>query len=189
MIEQQTSQPVTRLKICDLIATAIQALQPECLKLGVDITYARRKRNYVVFASRDRLQSIVFTLMQNAIQFAGTGGALKVEHERIRGKRHNDRSDFIKIGVRICGPGVSQNMFDVVVDKFQNIDRLLARKPAKKTSLVLAATQKDIFQIGGNIWVKSELGRGLTFFFTVPIEKQETNDAKKTAGRVKIVNE
>jgi K+-sensing histidine kinase KdpD len=188
MSEQQTSPAEIRLNICDLISETVAELQQNSKGMGVDISYARMNRNYVVFAGRDKLFSIVMTLMQNAVQFAGPGGTVDIEHERIKGKRHNDRSDFIKIGLRICGPGVSRNMFDVVIDKFQNISNLLSEKPSGKTSLVLAATQKSIFQLGGNIWIKSELGRGLTFFFTIPIQKQCKKKSDTQSRSVTVVN-
>jgi two-component system sensor histidine kinase VicK len=187
MTEHRDSQTVTCLKVCDLIANAIDSLVICCAPLEIDISYARRNRDYSVFTSLEKLQAIVDTLLHNAVQFAGRGGSLNIEHERIRGKRHNDRSDFIKIGVRICGPGVSQNMFDVVIDKFQNIENMLAEKPPKETSLALTKAQQNIFQIGGNIWIRSDLGRGLTFFFTIPIERQDKEgDAEKA---VTIVDE
>jgi len=189
MVEKQISQPVTSLKICNLISTAVHSLQSFCQNSHVEISYARRNRDYVVYASQNTLQTIISTLLENAIQFAGHGGTLHIEHERIRGKRHNDRSDFIKIGMRICGPGVFQNMFDVVIDKFQNIDKLLCEKPTKTISLTLARTQAEIFQLGGNIWIRSDLGRGLTFFFTIPIEKQKKEEKDSKSGKVTIVSE
>jgi signal transduction histidine kinase len=181
------SKSVARLGICDLIASALETLAPASAKLQVKVSYARRNRNYVVFSSRKKLCSILSALLANALQFAGAGGSLHIEHERIRGKRHNDRSDFIKIAVRIHGPGVLRNGFDVVIDKFQNISKLLCQKPQETAWLELVSTQERIHEIGGNIWVRSDLGSALTFFFTVPIEKQSVGAPDRQDAAVTII--
>jgi signal transduction histidine kinase len=67
------------------------------------------------------------------------------------------------------GVGISQADQDVIFDKFRQVGDTLTQKP-KGSGLGLAISRQIIDHFGGRLWVKSRLGEGSTFSFTVPLE-------------------
>ena len=74
-------------------------------------------------------------------------------------------------------------MFDIVIEKFQNLRDLLRTKSQNTSGLELSYAQEVIKNLGGNIWIKSQLGKGLSFYFTLPIAatSEQPQTSKKSS--------
>ncbi len=66
------------------------------------------------------------------------------------------------------GIGIDKKYFDTIFSAFK---RLHTRQDYEGTGIGLAIIKKIIQQHGGHIWVESKIGKGSTFYFTVPISK------------------
>ena len=77
----------------------------------------------------------------------------------------------MKVSVEDHGPGISQSDMANLLQKFYRVDNPTTRSAAG-TGLGLAITKALVELHGGNIWVESEVGRGSTFSFTIPKERQ-----------------
>ena len=73
--------------------------------------------------------------------------------------------------VAVCdtGPGISEADQKKLFQEFQQADNSLT-KTKGGTGLGLAISKRIVEMHGGRIWVESELGRGSTFFVTLPVE-------------------
>lgn len=91
-------------------------------------------------------------------------------------KYNNNLQPEIKIGfkesttrytffVQDNGPGIEPEYHEKVFIIFQTLN---ARDKVESTGVGLAIVKKIIEETGGNVWIESELGKGSTFFFTVP---------------------
>ncbi|MEI6175451.1 MAG: ATP-binding protein [Verrucomicrobiota bacterium] len=112
----------------------------------------------VVFANSQMLIHLFQNLISNALKFSGG----KPPVVRVRAERKKDHWLF---SVSDQGIGIEKSYFDRIFHLFQ---RLHNREEYSGTGLGLAICLKVVKRHGGNIWVESTLGKGSTFFFTLP---------------------
>jgi two-component system sensor kinase FixL len=81
-----------------------------------------------------------------------------------------EQGKFWKFYVSDNGPGIEQKYFEKIFGIFQT----LPSKTEPETAGIGLAVAKKIVEIyGGKIWVKSQLGKGSTFCFTLPAQPEE----------------
>ena len=111
------------------------------------------------YADRRKFKQILLNLLSNAVKFTPDGGRIVL--------RAKARPDGIKIAVRDSGVGIAAEDQAALFREFSQVGRDRARK-ALGTGLGLALTKRLVELHGGAIAVKSELGKGSTFSFTLP---------------------
>ncbi len=117
----------------------------------------------MVFADDHRLQQIFHNLISNAIKFTESG-AVTIGA--------TSKGDFIDIWVRDSGIGIPADKYDVIFKSFEQVDGSTQRNYGG-TGLGLAVTKQLIELHGGTIKVSSELGKGTTFTFEIPVASEE----------------
>jgi PAS domain S-box-containing protein len=105
------------------------------------------------------LRQVIDNLLTNAIKYSPNGGTITI------GGRYNEHS--VTIFVRDEGSGISEADLAYVFDRFFRADSNLTRK-TKGTGLGLYLVKAIVEAHGGKIHVKSQLGQGSTFYFTLP---------------------
>ncbi len=111
-----------------------------------------------VYADGDRLHQVLTNLLANAVKFSPQGGEI-----RLIGAREDGHA---LISVADQGPGIPADQLEQVFERFQQLRD--PQKPAPGTGLGLTISREIVEQMGGKIWVESELGFGATFSLTVP---------------------
>lgn len=113
-------------------------------------------------ADADRLQQVFFNLIENAIKYGRNDGKVVVGgHARPDGK--------VEMWVRDDGPGIPPDARDRVFERFYRVDRARARETGG-TGLGLSIVKHIVQGHGGEVWLKSQMGGGTTFSFTLPAE-------------------
>ncbi len=112
----------------------------------------------IVKADSDKLKQILHNLISNAVKFSNEGTTIKI--------RLSETKEFIQVDVADQGIGIAKEDLDKLFKKFSQIDSKMTRKVGG-TGLGLAICDYLAKQHGGKIWVKSELGKGSTFSFTI----------------------
>jgi len=111
-------------------------------------------------ADTDRLQQVLFNLVENAIKYGRAEGSVS-----IGGKANG--AGKVELWVRDDGPGIPPEARERVFERFYRVDRARSRETGG-TGLGLSIVKHIVQAHGGEVWVKSELGQGATFFFTLP---------------------
>jgi signal transduction histidine kinase len=101
----------------------------------------------------------VLNLLSNAIK----GGQIEVGAA--------PRSGFVEVSVSDTGVGIAPEDQEAVFEEFRQVGT--AAKKVEGTGLGLTLCRKFIELHGGRIWVKSEVGVGSTFTFTLPVRRDE----------------
>ena len=106
-----------------------------------------------------RLTQVLINLVGNAIKFTDAG-EVAIKAEANNGSFH--------VSVRDTGPGISAADQAKLFQEFQQADNAITRKKGG-TGLGLAISKRIIEMHGGKIWVESQVGKGSTFSFTLPV--------------------
>jgi two-component system phosphate regulon sensor histidine kinase PhoR len=114
-------------------------------------------------ADAERLQQVLTNLVENAIKYGRRDGRVTL------GGRATGSSDRVEMWVEDDGPGIPTEARERVFERFYRVDRARARETGG-TGLGLAIVKHIVQAHGGEVWLKSQLGAGTTFFFTLPRE-------------------
>jgi signal transduction histidine kinase/DNA-binding response OmpR family regulator len=152
-------------------AFALMAPIAEAKKVRIVHDLASQKLSAV--ADPDRLRQIVVNFLSNAIKFSQTNGEISV--------RALVQDQKVRIEVQDHGAGISR---DDAKKLFAPFSQLKAGKAAGGAGLGLSISRRLVELMSGDIGVESEVGKGATFFFTLPISSvQVDNRQKLTAPR------
>ncbi|MBO1927539.1 response regulator [Thiomicrorhabdus sp. 6S2-11] len=119
-----------------------------------------------------RLQQVITNLLSNAAKFTEYG-SVKLA---VQGSKKNGRAEF-SFAVRDTGIGISPEAQTRLFQQFTQADESTTRKYGG-TGLGLAISQQIIQLMGGEIILKSELGKGSTFSFDIGFPVQNSNVEK-----------
>lgn len=132
-----------------------------------------------VEADKMRLKQVLVNLLSNAAKFTPDGGSIVVSAKEVTdaGVR------CIKFSVQDTGPGISERDKSKLFEPFQQLESIYEKKH-EGTGLGLALCRRIVKGHGGRIWVESEVGKGSTFSFTIPLEKTAPAGVDAIAGLV-----
>jgi len=137
-----------------------------------------------VLADRDRLKQTIINLLSNAIKFSPEGKKVIVGAEMFDSKA-------VKFWVKDFGIGIPEDELDRIFEKFAQVKKK-AVSPTEGTGLGLSITKQIVELHGGRIWVESEVGKGTTFYFTIPLKRVsrvEVTEAAHGSGKTVLVVE
>ena len=113
-------------------------------------------------ADANRLDQVLANLVDNAIKYGRANGKVTVGGSKLEDGR-------LEIFVQDDGPGIPAEALDRVFERFYRVDKARSRDQGG-TGLGLSIVKHIVQAHGGEVWAKSELGKGATFFFTLPGE-------------------
>ena len=113
------------------------------------------------------MKQVLLNLLSNSLKFTPEGGRIDVSAHLQDGAA--------EIAVADTGVGIAPKDQAAVFEEFRQVGT--ADKKVEGTGLGLALSRKFIELHGGRIWVKSEVGQGSTFTFTLPVRRGDRGDA------------
>jgi signal transduction histidine kinase len=116
-----------------------------------------------VRADERKIRQVVLNLLSNAIKFTPEGGRIEVRAAPVDGS--------VEVSVSDTGVGIAPEDQEAVFEEFRQVGT--ADKKVEGTGLGLTLCRKFVELHGGRIWVKSEVGVGSTFTFTIPVLRGE----------------
>jgi signal transduction histidine kinase/DNA-binding response OmpR family regulator len=170
---------------CELrpaLESVMKTLAIHAHRKGIELLYRHSTRvpDRIVI-DRDRVRQVVNNVVGNAIKFTGSGEVeLFVDAEQLAGK-----SVELKFSVRDTGIGIPPEKQASVFQAFEQADGSITRRYGG-TGLGLAICARLVNMMGGKLWFESQLGRGTTFFFTLPCEAAMVDETTKAADRDEI---
>lgn len=154
----------------DLLRHAMQRLQAQAERAQVSLSLDAPPELPVLHLDAGRVEQVLTNLIHNAIKFTLPGG--KIEISAIATDAH-----MLTIKVADSGVGIAQDDLPRIFERFYKADRA---RSGGGTGLGLAIAKHLVQVHGGQIWVESRVGKGSTFFFTVPVAQPALLTASAT---------
>ena len=154
-----TSFPLTALAV-----EVAEQLKPLATEKLIRIEVPSPDPSATVWADRDKVIQILMNLIGNAVKFTPHEGKVTVAFEK------NDSDDYVQISVADTGPGILPEETHKIFSKFYQVTNIAKQRP-RGSGLGLAISKALVEMHGGKIWVESEVGRGSTFYFTLPAQQ------------------
>lgn len=146
----------------EIIERAAVAHQPQAAARQVEIVTTVPPDLPDVQGDFDRVAQVLDNLLTNALRFSPEGGKIELGAQAL--------GHAVRFTVRDEGPGLAPEDQERVFDRFYRTDRSRSRDLGG-SGLGLAIARQLILLQGGEIGVESTLGKGATFWFTLPIQR------------------
>ncbi len=155
-----TSLPLATL-ILEVAETLRQVAEEKLISLNIDSSDV----TVTAWADRDKISQVLTNLISNAVKFTPSHGKVKVAIQK-------NGDEWLQVSVTDTGPGIPPEEANRIFDEFYQITQPDKQK-TKGTGLGLAISKSLVEMHGGKIWVKSEMDKGSTFFFTLPARRPD----------------
>ena len=160
---------VTQFDLEEVVENVIDTLAVKASEKNLELIY-HIKPDVPRFLLGDptRFKQILINLLGNSIKFTETGEVvLTIDLKRVIKKKA-----MLLVSVKDTGIGISPAKQKAIFESFAQADTSTTRKYGG-TGLGLAITKQLVEMMGGEIWIRSEPGKGATFYFTAGFELLE----------------
>ncbi len=155
----QVELEVAPFSLQDALERGVSMVRERATKDGVRVTLHANGGLDVVTGDARRIRQVIFNLLSNAVKFAPAGGLVDVTAKQADGE--------VRVSVADTGPGIADHDLDRIFEEFQQTEA--GARQHEGTGLGLALSKRFVEMHGGRIWCDSEVGKGSTFVFTLPL--------------------
>lgn len=159
---QRIERGTLSFEAVDIVALArisIQSFQLTAAQAGLEFAMEDPGGPVMVWGDRERLSQVLDNLLHNAVKFSPKGGRITL--------RVLDLGDHVQVSVQDTGIGIPSDKLERIFERFYQVDGSTKRRFGGM-GLGLAIVKRIVEAHGGRVWAESELGKGSTFYFTIP---------------------
>lgn len=164
----KTQWHMDTVEISGVIRMAAKSMLPLAKNKGLSLKVSLPRDLTPVKGDRNRLLQVMLNFLSNAVKFTSQGAITAGAQ---------DGPDAIKVYVSDTGEGIYPEERDKIFEEFYRIGDSLTGRP-KGAGLGLSISKKIIEAHGGSIWVESQLGKGSTFYFTLPKKVEAVHEER-----------
>jgi PAS domain S-box-containing protein len=141
----------------EVIAGAVAQVERQAAAKGIALAVGKSADPLIVLADRGQVERVITNLVSNAIRATDRGGRIDVSTAV--------RSGFLAVSVTDSGRGIPHEFLDRIFEPFVQVPGA----PAGGAGLGLSISRRIVEAHGGQLAVRSQVGRGTTFTFTLPL--------------------
>jgi signal transduction histidine kinase len=141
------------------LENAVTLVKERAVRHGITLKVELDPRLGELVGDERKVKQVLLNLLSNAVKFTPEGGRISLKAGRTDGT--------VEIAVTDTGIGIAPEDQAAIFEEFRQVGSDERRREG--TGLGLTLTKKFVELHGGRIWVESELGRGATFTFTLPL--------------------
>jgi signal transduction histidine kinase len=147
----------------DVLQYLHQFFTNETMPKGIQLSLTKKLNldEQLILTDREKLYAATTNLLKNAIKFTPNLGTISFGCER--------KGEFLEFFVKDSGIGISKSQQEIIFDRFRQVDGS-SRLRHEGSGLGLAISKAYIEILGDKIGIKSKVGSGSTFYFTLPYD-------------------
>lgn len=168
---------ISDINVNELMGFITDFFKPEVEKKGLSFIRSKilPENECIVYSDSAKIYAVLINLVKNALKFTDfgmidIGCQLKPKDiQQIDGIKTIDPL-VMQFFVKDSGMGIPEEQLDLIFERFRQGSEQLNRN-YEGAGLGLSISKAFVEMLGGKIWVESELGKGSTFYFTIPYKK------------------
>ncbi len=161
LLKKRDEAELQEFDLGEAVRDAVQVVQPEALKRGVEIDASHANGSFFVRGDRVHLQQVILNLVMNgldAMQSCAAGSG------RMSIQTAATEQSTVEVSVSDSGTGIRADKLNEIFDTFFTTKR-------QGTGLGLSIARTIVETYGGKIWAENRLAGGAVFRFTLPLSK------------------
>ncbi len=158
-----------RVSLARIVDDVALIFQDEARSQSVTLAVERSDSPLFMDADGVKINIALSNLVKNAIQYTDPGGRVTI--------RAGEESGYLKVSVEDTGIGIPARDLPRVFERFFQVEDHLTRRYAGM-GLGLAVAKGMVELHGGRIWAESEVGKGSTFTFLLPLHQPAPSESK-----------
>lgn len=160
------------------VEDALDVIAPRTSEKNIELVYmVEQSAPTAIIGDATRVRQVLMNLLNNAAKFTAKGEVyLHIEGHPL--DRNDSEHEMVELhfAVKDTGIGIPEDRLNRLFKAFSQVDASTTRQFGG-TGLGLLISKRLVEMMGGKIWVESEVGKGSTFNFTIPVLIDE-NGAK-----------
>lgn len=155
------------LQLVDVIDNVLFELLPQANAKGITIRFAQKPPSLPkVHGDHEKLRAVFQNILENAVKYSRPQGTIVV------GLTVESNGEEVRVSIQDDGIGIPKEQQKDIFERFFRA-RNAIKAETDGSGLGLFIVKSIIERHGGRIWFESAEGKGVTFYFTVPVEKSE----------------
>ena len=142
----------------ELLVAAAGRLQAQAERAGLTIEVLAASEVGPALVAREKIEQVLINLVHNSIKFTDPGGQIRLDAQK--------SDSMVVFSVADDGVGIPLDTIDRIFERFYKADR---SRSSDGAGMGLAITKHVVLAHGGSVWADSQVGKGSTFYFSVPI--------------------
>jgi signal transduction histidine kinase len=150
------------VNVCEIAEEVEAELTEKAKSKGLYLKFNLKKGLPAIQTDKERLKQILINLVDNSIKYSEKGGTtVEVDKD----------GDSLKFSMADRGIGIPKERQPKMFTRFYQVENPLTRKVGG-SGLGLSICKEFVEALGGRIWFESHVGKGTTFYFTLPIKSK-----------------
>jgi hypothetical protein len=155
---------ISEVNITEQINEVYAFFSSETMKRGISLVINNllASNEIIIKSDSHKINAILVNLVKNAMKYCEEG-TIEIGVEK--------KESFFEFYVKDTGAGIAKDRQNAIFDRFVQAD-IEDVRALQGSGLGLSISKAYVEMLGGEIWLESELGKGSTFYFTIPGEIQ-----------------
>ena len=163
-VKKQSPQRIN-VSINSLVQDVMSFMEAETRKQNIQTQLELAGELPLVFADAIQIEQVLLNIIRNSLDAMSNAG---VEEQKLAIRTYVNGDGNVHVDVSDTGPGIDEVTLSNIFEPF------VTTKGAKGMGMGLSISRSIIEAHGGKLWAESEVGRGTTFYFTLPVNVGET---------------
>ena len=171
--EKYSSMDMDNYNIVSIVEDTILCVAKYIEHTNKSITFDTEEEDIVLACKPNDIEKIILNLISNSLKFTEDNGNIEVDI------KVNTEEEKVFVHIKNDGPSISKENAEYIFNRFSQIDENITREN-EGSGIGLYLVKYLVEKHNGEIWLNTEVDRGVEFIFYIPIKTTNNKDYIKT---------